>query len=83
MGPRILESNHLLWFRYFTTQSRRLHVVRIELLHPMLHQSMTLQARRSFGQFGRGLDGILCDSDPQLRLLTPSQIKISYRAQTL
>ena len=45
-------------------------------MRPMLHQSVTLQARPSFDQLGHGLDGILCDSDPQVRLLSPSKITI-------
>ena len=40
------------------------------------YQSVTLQARPSFDQLGHGLDGILCDSDPQVRLLSPSKITI-------
>ena len=51
-------------------------------MRSILDQSMTLQARRSFDQFGRGLDRVLCDSDPQLRLLPPSKIAILDGAHT-
>ena len=81
-GPSLCNSLPLFWFRCFTTRSRRLHVARIQLLCPMLHQSMTLQACRSFDQFGRGLDRILCDLDPQLRLSTPSKITILDEVHT-
>ena len=54
------------------TQSRRVHVVRMELLRNTLQQRMTLQARRGFDQFGRGLDRLVCDSD-QLGRSEPDQ----------
>ena len=54
----------------------------MQLSRPMPHQSMTLQARPSFDQFGRGLDRILWDSGQQLRIWAPSKITLLDRAPT-
>ena len=51
-------------------------------LAPCASSEHDITSSPSFDQFGCGLDRILCDSDPQLRLLTPSKITILDGANT-